>query len=499
MQGGNLSGDRYIWRQATMTQIIAAAYNLEPANVQGGPSWLDWERYDIVAKAPPTTSKAEIDLMLQSLLAKRFGLVAHTGSAPMPAYMLTAQNGKTKLKESEGTGDSGCKGQAQPANQLAGAIPQILVVCSNETMEKFAELLHMAGNATVGDTSTPVVNSTGLTGAYDFDLKWTPRQLLSRAGPDGISIFDALDKQLGLKLTLETAPRPVLIVDSVNESPTPNVPDLAKRMPPLPPPQFEVAVVKRSKPDEKIGFSVDGDEIDWRAISIQAHILFAWDINFNDRETVVGAPKWLGEDTFDILAKLPSDDSGGDAPKAPQLVQQDLEQMLRGLIENRFQMKYHWETRPITAYRLVAVSSKLTPADPKARARCENGPGPDGKDPRLTNPTLNRLVTCQNITMRQFGVLLQSLAPDYIYSPVLDDTGLKGSYNFTLSFSSISLIGALGGGGPSPDGAHQPSEPNGAISLSTAIENQLGLKLEKGKRPLPVLVIDHIEEQPTAN
>ena len=60
MQGGNLSGDRYIWRQATMTQIIAAAYNLEPANVQGGPSWLDWDRYDIVAKAPPTTSKAEI-------------------------------------------------------------------------------------------------------------------------------------------------------------------------------------------------------------------------------------------------------------------------------------------------------------------------------------------------------------------------------------------------------------------------------------------------------
>jgi uncharacterized protein (TIGR03435 family) len=214
---------------------------------------------------------------------------------------------------------------------------------------------------------------------------------------------------------------------------------------------------------------------------------------------VVGAPKWLGEDTFDILAKLPSNDSGGDAPKAPQLVQQDLEQMLRGLIESRFQMKYHWENRPITAYRLVAVSSKLTPADPKARTRCENGPGPDGKDPRLTNAALNRLVTCQNITMTQFGLLLQSLAPDYIYSPVLDDTGLKGSYNFTLSFSSIGLIGALGGGAPSPDGAHQPSEPNGAISLPAAVENQLGLKLEKAKRTLPVLVIDHIEEQPTAN
>ena len=157
--------------------------------------------------------------------------------------------------------------------------------------------------------------------------------------------------------------------------------------------------------------------------------------------------------------------------------------MLRALIEDRFQMKYHWENRPVTAYHLVAVSPKLTPADPKARTRCEKVPGPDGKDPRLTNPMLNRLVTCQNITMAQFGVLLQSLAADYIYSPVLDDTGLKGSYNFTLSFSSISLIGALGGGGPSPDGAHQPSEPNGAISLFDRHRKSARAQAGEGKTP----------------
>ena len=158
-------------------------------------------------------------------------------------------------------------------------------------------------------------------------------------------------------------------------------------------------------------------------------------------------------------------------------------------------MKYHWETRPLSAYKLVAASPKLTPADPKARTKCVDGPGPDGKDPRLTNPILNNLITCQNISMTQFGALLQSLAPDYIYSSVTDGTGLKGSYNFTFSFTSSFLLGArVFEGGPSPDGAQQAAEPNGAVSLVDAVKNQLGLKLEKEKRPLPVLVIDHIEE-----
>jgi len=116
MDGGNLSGDRYILHQATMTQIIAAAYNLDPTNVQGGPSWLDWDHFDIVAKAPPTTSKPAIRLMLESLLSQRFSLVVHTDSAPMPAFVLSAQTGKTKLKDSEtkesgGTGEPNCQYQ----------------------------------------------------------------------------------------------------------------------------------------------------------------------------------------------------------------------------------------------------------------------------------------------------------------------------------------------------------------------------------------------------
>jgi uncharacterized protein (TIGR03435 family) len=501
MDGGNLAGDRYILQQATMTEIIAAAYNLDPTNVQGGPSWLDWDHFDIMAKAPPATPRSTIQLMLQSLLAQRFNLVVHTGSAPLPAFVLTAPKGKTKLKESEHTGDPNCEFQPPPANQAADAIPQIVFTCHNETMEQFSQDVHQWAG---GYLTKPVVDSTGLKGAYDFDIKWTPRGALARAGADGISIFDAVDKELGLKLALETAPRPVLIVDSVNEAPTPNAPDLDKRMPPLPPPQIDVATIKPSKPNENQMFRIQGAQLNGQGISLKEYIQFAWDLNFNDDESIGGAPKWLGEDRIDINAKLATDDSGGATPKTPQLLQQELQQILRGFIEERFQMKDHWEKRPVTAYSLVAVSPRLAKADPKSRTRCNEGPGPDGKDPRLTNPVLDRLLTCQNITMAQFGVLLQSLAPGFIFSPVLDDTGLKGSYNFTLSFSSAGHFapGAAqggSGGAPSANGAPQPSDPNGAITLFDAVKNELGLKMEKQKRPVPVLVIDHIEEQPTPN
>lgn len=227
--GGFLVNGRYMLRQATLADLITTAYGQQDSTfVHGGPSWLEWDRWDVIAKVPPETTTATAKEMLQSLLKERFGLVVHTGSSPMPAYVLTAPAGASRLKVSDGTGDAGCRGQPPPANQAPGTIPQAWITCNNETMEKFAGEVHMMAGAYL---TSPVFDSTGLKGAYDFDLKWTARQDLQRAGSEGISIFDAVDKELGLKLKLETAPRPVLIVDSANETPTPNAPDLAKIMP----------------------------------------------------------------------------------------------------------------------------------------------------------------------------------------------------------------------------------------------------------------------------
>src|ERR1019366_544616 len=94
----------------------------------------------------------------------------------------------------------------------------------------------------------PITDLTGLQDAWDFDLKWTQRPLLAQAGADGISMADAIDKQLGLKLESRLLPTPVLIVDSVNQKPTGNPSDIAQVLPPAPPAEFEVASVKLSDP-----------------------------------------------------------------------------------------------------------------------------------------------------------------------------------------------------------------------------------------------------------
>ena len=94
MQGGDFSGDRYILRQATMTQLIATAYNVDPDHVQGGPTWLDWDRFDIEARTKPTASKQAIRLMLQSLLAQRFSSWSITAPRPSRRMCSALQTAK---------------------------------------------------------------------------------------------------------------------------------------------------------------------------------------------------------------------------------------------------------------------------------------------------------------------------------------------------------------------------------------------------------------------
>jgi uncharacterized protein (TIGR03435 family) len=503
MEGGiPLRGDRLVFHQATMLDLIAAAYSLDPSLVTGGPSWLETNRFEVIGKTAPTTSKDNVKLMLQSLLADRFKLVVHNGTAPLPAYVLSVGKGKPKLKEADSSADSDCQYQ-EPPKAPPGTIQNIVFVCHNTTMEQFATDLHdWAG----GYLTEPVVDSTGLKGAFDFDIKWTGRGQLQRAGADGISIFDAVDKQLGLKLDLQTAPRAVLVVDSVSQTPTPNSPDLEKILPAPPPAQFEVATIKPSQPGEGIRGRINGNQVDVTNSNLKFLITFAWDLNPNDSEQIVNAPKWLDSDHFDILAKVSSETQATSSPNAQRIDIEDLRFMVRSLIEDRFQMKAHMEDRPIDAYTLIAVNPKLHPADPLSRTRCKEGPGPDGKDPRVATPILGRLLTCQNMTSAQIVGELQRQAGGYIFSPVLDKTGLNGSWDFTLSFSTAGQLqsgaaggGGAGGGSASTDATPSASEPNGAVSLFDAVNHQLGLKLEKQRRPAPVLVIDHIEEKPTEN
>ena len=504
MHGNSVQGDRYFLTQATMVDLIATAYGVAGVNVHGGPTWLERDRYDIRAKVPPGTTQQDVKLMLRSLLADRFHLVVKTGTAPMPTYILSAGPGKPKMTEAEGTGEGSCVPLPPPENPPAGAPSYITVNCKAITMPAFAEILHdFAG----GYLDQPVIDQTNLAGSWDFIFKWTGRGQLEKQGADGISIFAAVEKQLGLKLELKTTPRPVFEVVSVDETPVPNAANIAEALPEPPAAPFEVAVIKPSAPDERGFGRITGDRVETRAIPLLFLINFGWDLNPNNKESIANAPPWLDSAKFDILAKAGANVRVDKFSSGNLINYEDLRNMIRALLTERFQMKWHMEDRPVTAYTLIAVKPKLKPTlDPTQRTTCKEGPGPDGKDPRIASPILNRLITCQNMTVAQIGDELQHVAGGYIYNTVQDGTGLKGAYDFTLSFSSADRIlsntggGAATGGGPPPSSSDtNSSDPNGALSVFDAVSRQLGLKLEKTKRPYPVLVIDHMEETPTAN
>jgi uncharacterized protein (TIGR03435 family) len=500
--GGVFRGGRYVAHNATMLDLITEAYGVDADKVLGGPAWLETTRFDVIAKGPANSTQDALKPMLQALLADRFKLVVHNDSKSVAVFALTVGKGKPKLKEADPSkapdpqSNNGCVPQQQP-NAPADAIPIIVVSCHNTTMEGFATVLRQFAG---GYLSNPVVDQTGLKGAWDFDFRWTPRGALARAGADGISIFNSVDKQLGLKLDAQKAPLPVLVVDSANEKPTDNPPGIATALPPPPPAEFEVAVIKPSLPDAQLDGRVDGGQVSLQGVTLKFLMQFAWNLNPNDSESLVGAPKWLDTDKFDIIAKVAMDPAASGAAAAPQIDFDNLQQMLRALLIERFKMVVHTEDRPVSAYTLVADKPKLTKADPLNRTKCKEGPGADGKDPRIANPVLGRLLTCQNMTMAEFAQQLQTLAPGYIYYAVKDATELEGGWDFTLSFSAAGQ-GQGGGAAPAASGGGPPtaSDPSGAISLFEAINKELGLKLVKEKRSLPVLVIDHVEEKPTDN
>jgi len=487
MRGGVLRGGRYDVRTASLLELISAAYGVDSIKIQGGPSWLDTERFDIVAKAPAKTPPETVKLMLQSLLADRFQLKIRNENKEMPVFVLTAGKSKPKMKQSDGSGSRGCQGN--PGDPQPGKVPYNVVACHNRTMVQLAQdLRDMAG----GYLTNPVVDQTGLQGAWDFDLKWTSRGQLVRAGDDGITIFDAVEKQLGLKLETKKASVPVLVIESIHQTPTANAPGVGATLPPPPPAEFELATIRPSQPNAtNTRARLEHGRVDAENVPLKAIIQYAWDLSGD--ELMADLPKFADSVRYDITAKAP--------PPAPgtETDEEDLRLMLRALLQDRFNLKSHREERTVDGYVLSNPGKpKLQKADPSNRTGCKEGPGADGKDPRIANPILNRLISCQNMTMAQFVEQLPNIANGYAHVSVLDTTGLTDAYDFSVSFSGIGLLrNGLGqSGGSNANGA---SDPSGAISLPDAINRQLGLKMELKKRPMQVLVIDHLDEKPTAN
>jgi uncharacterized protein (TIGR03435 family) len=336
----------------------------------------------------------------------------------------------------------------------------------------------------------PIRDETGLKGAFNFDLSYSMQMIGPVAADTGerISFATALDK-LGLKLEDRQVPTPVLVVESVNRKPSENPPGTAEALPPISvPTEFEVASIKPTEPAFRGGrYQIQpGGRVVVEGMTLRFLIDRAFN-TFND-DAVAGVPGFAASDRYDITAKA----GGGIGPADMEATAP----MMLNLLKERFKMQYHTEERPVQAYALAAAKPKLKKADPNSRSYCRTSNAPPGAPPG------SRILTCQNATMELFAERLQNASPALAW-PIRDATGLEGGWDLSLMFNPRPMMGMprapMGDAGAANAPVPAASDPSGTYTIFEAMEKQLGLKLEKEKRSLPVIVIDHLEQKPTEN
>jgi uncharacterized protein (TIGR03435 family) len=236
-------------------------------------------------------------------------------------------------------------------------------------------------------------------------------------------------------------------------------------------PLFEVASIKPSNPGSQ-GQAITvgrggGNTFATLNTPLSELIKFAYGIH---SKQVIGGPAWIESDKFDIVAKP-------DTPGVPNVTQ--LRSMVQKLLEERFGLVFHREKRDLSAYVITVDKAGLKIA--KVEGNRGNLPGFGGRGPGA--------VGVQNSTLAEFAEFLQARMMD---RPVVDQTGLTDRYDFTLEWRPDD---------PQPSGANPPALPQNIEDrpdMLTAMRQQLGLKVESGKAPVEVLVIDKVTK-PTAN
>jgi uncharacterized protein (TIGR03435 family) len=205
------AGARLVTSNATVKQLVYLAYQVMPFQVSGGPGWVESDGFDIEAKAAnPKASQEQFRQMVQTLLTDRFQLKFHFATKEMPVYALRiAKNGSKLVEAKDDTPEASMRnGRGEMTGEKAN-------------MAMFASALSRP-------LQRKVVDETGLSGAYNFKLKFVPdenplRPTEDGAAPsiDGSSIFTALREQLGLTLKPAKGPVEVLVIDHA-EKPAPN-------------------------------------------------------------------------------------------------------------------------------------------------------------------------------------------------------------------------------------------------------------------------------------
>jgi uncharacterized protein (TIGR03435 family) len=229
-------------------------------------------------------------------------------------------------------------------------------------------------------------------------------------------------------------------------------------------PDWEVVSVKARDPNDTSNaqsMSMQGRQFVIKNRPVEGMLLFAYGMH---KKEIVGAPSWIETERWDVQG-VP------DVPGHPSLKQ--TQSLIRKLLEERFGLKVHKETKELAVYAITVAKGG------------EKMAGSAG-DPNGT-PDENENSNGGVVTMRMTNMSMGELAPDLGYfldRPAVNQTGLAGRYDFQLKWTA--------------DESKAPADGSAPPGMFTAIQEQLGLKLEPAKAPVEVLAIDAVE-RPSAN
>ena len=217
-----------------------------------------------------------------------------------------------------------------------------------------------------------------------------------------------------------------------------------------------------------------------RLTNVSLHIMLTANRQMNE-DQIIGEPSWAKSDRFDIEGKV----AESDVAKLANLSLEQHSGLVMQVLADRFAMKTHTESRELPVYNLVVAKGG-------SKLKESSKPKPDAADPcAYIKPWFE--VGRASMTFKSVNIpLFLHFLSEQLGRTIVDKTGLTGRYDFTLTWTPDEGTGGILGAAPRPGGP-APSDQTGP-SVFTAIEEQLGLKLEFGKSPIDVMVIDHIEK-----
>ena len=248
-----------------------------------------------------------------------------------------------------------------------------------------------------------------------------------------------------------------------------------------------VSIKPNTSGSGNISISMTGDRYLCTNNTLKGLLMYAYDLK--TEEAISGLPKWADSASYDIDAKMDAETVAALKKMTRPESSEQKRLMMQGVLADRFGLKLHHETRDLPIYALVVAKG-----GPKLQASASIEPEPAGEKRPEGSPRGSGSMSIHNGDMTATGIPLSNLAANLsmqLHREVRDRTGLTGNYDFKLSWSREELDGR-------PQDAAASGAAPAAPSIFTALQEQLGLKLDSTKGPVDTIVVDHIDP-PTEN